>query len=937
MQTTAQLILLDSTNALKTDYDLTVEPISLLIGTGTLNPSQLIDSTLFSGGIVNFLPSGVTYAGPSGKFPIHVTNGSVASSDVIVSFNGYDILKVFDFKGDPLTQVYQGLPTAIRAAVRNGGSLLASTNPSLKTYFSSGGGSIKAFFQPHNNGTIDTVTIIDTAFVTPGSDTLVLQLDSKYLIGGNTFTVSSLSKLPVTVLTPASIALVDRSFKPDSAYVATSFPMSFAVKTTGFSGPIDSATAVVKLYDSNSGLPAATLFDAPISFSSFTNDTIKYGGLVGKIDQSLALTPGWYPVHLAYRLISGGSVFTIPDQRVDSMYVLPQTGPSYVAGSLAPDHVAAGAEASFQFKLLVNNGGVEIEPGTAIFSLAGTGFAATVNIVIPGDFLAHGENILKSENIFVPGNQLDKILTATAELHFRLPGAATYLIYQTNFGGQSISVQQLPVVQIVRADMVAPNPPKINTRQAFEISAQIANLSSSPSDSLVLRLTSDGGSVDSQFVTVPQIPAMDTVTALFNVVAANQSNDVEVFSVDIVSADAQILPPQDNIALVTIQNPAVLVLTHDVVGTQGGFVSYGQQFSLVIGLSNLFRQGGITDASYILSTGGVDLGVPAVDTIGQLSDRSGLTFAFRAPSVDTTLRITFTITDPPLDLNTGLPASLTNTVYQFTLRVISGQSELAIGSTILRTVPIVINEQAELFSLNFSNGTSVGGSSIKVLTLSLRFSNRLGELINIHDMFDLSQTGLYSGDQLLTTATVLDNEMVLGVADDSLVIPAADNRSLTFRGLLRTELTQGLGIRLDSSSVDAVFVGGPNQGESAIVTPAVHGQAILSQLFAVSQSDFSTSFMVENNPWHPGSGEARFAYNLSQQTSLEFRILTLTGELVLEQKFPEGDPKTTSGSHILTWDGKNGGGDIVRDGVYIVMLRDVVTGVTSKLKLAVVK
>ena len=760
-QTSAEIFLLDSTNAFVTNYNLSTQPITLTPASGLLTPSVLSDTTLFGGGIVNFLPSGVFYSGLSGKVPIQASSDSISSDAVIVSFSGYDILRVFDFKGDPLTQVYQGLPTAIRASVRNGGSLLASTNPSLRTYFTSGGGSIKVFFPPHRDGVIDTVTIIDTATANPGPDTLVMELDSRYTIGTNNYQVISRAKIPVTVLTPASIAFVDNSFKPDSAYAGTSFPLSFGIATLGFSGTIDSASTLIQLTPNGSSTPVATVYNGSPTFSSYQNDTILYLGLGGRLDPTLSITPGWYRIKMSYRLISGSSVFSLTDFSPDSLYVLPQNGPSYVAGSLFPGHVAAGAETSFQFKLTVNNGGLEIEPGTATFSLAGTGFAATVNLIIPDNHLSGGENLLTTENIFIPSNQLNKTLTVSAELHFRLSGAPTYLIYTTDFGGQQINVQQLPVAQILSVDVAAPNAPKVNTNQAFQIVARVSNLSSSPIERLTLRLTSNGTSIDSILKTVTQIPANTTDTILFDVVAADQKNDAEVFSVDIVSTDAVTLPPVDNIALVTIQNPAILALSHTIVGAPGGYLTYGEQFSLVMEITNLYRQGGITPASYHLSTGGVIFDINPEDTLGQISDLSEATFVFHAPSIDTTVKISFIITQAPIDLNTAGPAVLNDTMFQFSVHVISGQATLAVSPAVLRTVPIVVGEQVELFSLHFANGASPGGSAITVNSVALRFFDRLGNLINIRSLFDLSRTGLYFGDQKVSTAFTSDNQLRL--------------------------------------------------------------------------------------------------------------------------------------------------------------------------------
>ncbi len=549
--------------------------------------------------------------------------------------------------------------------------------------------------------------------------------------------------------------------------------------------------------------------------------------------------------------------------------------------------------------------------------------------------MVSGENILSTENIFIPANQLNTNLQASIEIHFRLSGAPTYLIYTTNFGGQQIAVQQQPVIQIVSVDVAAPNQPKVNTRQNFQIVTEIANLSTSTVDQVTLRLTSNGSSIDSMVKTAGPISPSATDTVTFTVMAAGQANIAEVFSVDVVSSDARVLPPVDNIAVVTIQNPAVLALTHEIVGAASGLVTYGAQFTLVMGLTNLYRQGGITPASYHLSSGGVDLGVPPEDTLGQFSDRSPASFSFTAPSIDTTLRIQFSITEASIDQNTASPAALSDSVFQFSVRVISGKAVLTAGGTPTRSVPLVVGERADLFLIHLANGSSPGASPMNLNSIALRFSDRLGNLLNIRNLFDLNQTGLYIGNQLASRAATSDNQLIMSFT--GLSILPADTLDLIFRAVALAPLDQGMGIRIDSSGIAASFASGPDSGQPVDIKPPVAGQAVFSSLFATSQSDFAASFMVENNPWHPSSGQAQFAYNLAQPTALDFRIFTLTGEEVLSRIIPAGSPLSTIGSHTIGWDGRNGIGNMVLNGIYIVSLRNDVTGITARLKLAVIK
>jgi len=62
----AQLILLDETSVLLTDYDLAANPIQLVPDKGSLIPDTLDDTTLFNEGVIDFLPAQVRYEGRTG-------------------------------------------------------------------------------------------------------------------------------------------------------------------------------------------------------------------------------------------------------------------------------------------------------------------------------------------------------------------------------------------------------------------------------------------------------------------------------------------------------------------------------------------------------------------------------------------------------------------------------------------------------------------------------------------------------------------------------------------------------------------------------------------------------------------------------------------------------------------------------------------------------
>ena len=143
--------------------------------------------------------------------------------------------------------------------------------------------------------------------------------------------------------------------------------------------------------------------------------------------------------------------------------------------------------------------------------------------------------LISTENVFIPANQLGNTLTVSAGLRYRRFGSPTYLTFSTTFNDQAIQVQQFPLVQIVSLDCVAPNGNKVNTNQPFQMHARIANVSESPAENLIFRLTSDGSTIDSLRQSVALIPPLDTYDLNFDLIASAAANPAEIFSVNFVS------------------------------------------------------------------------------------------------------------------------------------------------------------------------------------------------------------------------------------------------------------------------------------------------------------------------------------------------------------------------------------------------------------------
>ena len=93
------------------------------------------------------------------------------------------------------------------------------------------------------------------------------------------------------------------------------------------------------------------------------------------------------------------------------------------------------------------------------------------------------------------------------------------------------------------------------------------------------------------------------------------------------------------------------------------------------------------------------------------------------------------------------------------------------------------------------------------------------------------------------------------------------------------------------------------------------------------------------NPCHPSQGTT-LAYKLDDDASVKIRIFTQTGQLVREISFARAATGGRVGLNEWLWDGKNGQGETVASGGYIVLVEAEGAGQTlhvMKRKIAVVR
>jgi hypothetical protein len=130
----------------------------------------------------------------------------------------------------------------------------------------------------------------------------------------------------------------------------------------------------------------------------------------------------------------------------------------------------------------------------------------------------------------------------------------------------------------------------------------------------------------------------------------------------------------------------------------------------------------------------------------------------------------------------------------------------------------------------------------------------------------------------------------------------------------------------------------PQSGQNLGVTDA-NGQPldgrVTSQTLVMLSSNFEEYTHNYPNPFRAGTQSTRIAYFLQSAASVSVQIYAMTGELVWEEAIPAGDPRAQAGPQETLWDGRNGKGEVVRNGVYVCVLS--AGSQSTKFRIAVAK
>ncbi len=265
--------------------------------------------------------------------------------------------------------------------------------------------------------------------------------------------------------------------------------------------------------------------------------------------------------------------------------------------------------------------------------------------------------------------------------------------------------------------------------------------------------------------------------------------------------------------------------------------------------------------------------------------------------------------------------------------------------------PVAQGEKSSLMMrLKLTNQGNLNSTNILLRMFTLHVRDRNGAPLNANSAIKAlrvvdtrrpaqvlsSLTSISAADSLKISFVPADT--LLGGVPDSVdvVVDIADNTA-TGSAFRLTFMKEADVDAIDESSPDPVEIIFLDERGNSITVAQV-----TSRYRAISDTDFQKAFYNYPNPFDPQEvtgdrpqGGTYFNYGLTQASDIEFRIYTLLGELVYVKSFkstdPEGQPLPDGGFRSLFWDGRNGKGKHVLNGVYIAMLKTNAGLATTKV------
>jgi uncharacterized repeat protein (TIGR01451 family) len=254
-----------------------------------------------------------------------------------------------------------------------------------------------------------------------------------------------------------------------------------------------------------------------------------------------------------------------------------------------------------------------------------------------------------------------------------------------------------------------------------------------------------------------------------------------------------------------------------------------------------------------------------------------------------------------------------------TTQIVEIADELTVGSRSL--MPALLAPQVEgspVMSITVTNPANIGSGGIQINTLTLAKDFNKADTTPLGEF--LESVVLRHEDTILATADELDPEAAAVVLepDPALIVNAGQSLEMVVEIHLRSGAPSGaLKLVLEETGIGAGPPGG--EGVAIRILPA-SGQTfpMFTESGNVGSASLEASYANFPNPFAAGREPTTFAFSLAMDATVNLRIMTPHGELVAT--LLENEPRGPGLHQSDLWQGFNGNGTAVHNGVYLAEL-----------------
>ena len=609
----------------------------------------------------------------------------------------------------------------------------------------------------------------------------------------------------------------------------------------------------------------------------------------------------------------------------------------YVSGSITPRTALLEVPLNFRLRL-GNNGQAVFQPGMLSRLILVHGPDSLFGYLQPATPIAAGPPVELNFRVTQIPNPPPKGIFSWRPF-LQLSGVENGLVVDSLLTiPDSVTLFPLPGLILDTLWAVTPSLNRVNSDRSFPIRVRLFNPSAESLSATWLYLKE--GNTQLPSLLVPFLAPQETVEKNLTVLADSNRLGPVTYQVEVLpgygtisSAPAEVTVRFDQIT-VQRQRKAVLELLPEIVAppsARGGTLVAGQTLTLSVQLRNL--------GEAPVSAGRVRLKVvPPIltfisDSSASISATLASIFQLLAQDLVDSGRIAATWSQIPSDSNTAASAEVVTDSVWIPFKIIPARIALTISAREKPTPLLYAEEWSAPFELGFTNIDATGTHLFLIKKVSIGLSRlRSPADISAFDQASLSD-GVHSA-----LATVEGNQLTFAFSSPVLIGPEeTKNFSLSIRPEAQLPVSLRFFTKADMiEALDSV----PGAGAAPALLLKANGQPFeyTSSVFTTaSGAGLAASLVTYPNPFSPPSEKIQIAYRLSAASEVELKIYTLTGELVMKKTYSGGSNGGLAGVNQIEWDGCNGRGEQVKNGVYIAVIRSVATGETVKQKLAVVK